>query len=196
MFLRSITFLPVKGIAGVSFLCIIMVACNQMAITYDYDKKANFKKYRTYAFSENLNNLSIKTFDKMRILRAIDNEMGFRGYETYYTTQGDTMDLLIDVQTMKSISPRTSAANTRSKKFRALGGYELSANFTTSDIDLRKYKDDALFINIIENSQRKIIWQGRCTKAIDYSLPSSERELNINYAVTKTFRYYPVRSSR
>jgi hypothetical protein len=174
----------------------ITAACSAIAVTCDYDKKAKFEKYYTYAFVNDLGKLPIKKFDKQCILQAIENEMELRGYRSLDTTGETTIDLLVDVQTKKSITASTAVKGTRSDTHYVPWGYEFSPGLTDSRLDLDAYKDDALFINVIENAQKKIIWQGRGTKAINERLPVAVREANINYAVGMIFRHYPVPSSR
>lgn len=178
-----------------SLVVIVLGGCSAIAVTCDYDKKTNFTKYKTYVFSEDLNGLSLQKSDKESILRAVDIQMEFRGYRSFYTERPDTIDLLIDIQTKKSLVNRTLVAAAQSDKLYTPWGYEFTPNFTASRIDLDKYEDDALFISIIENRQQKIIWQGRGTKVFE-DLPMAEREANINYSIGMIFRSYPVPSSR
>jgi hypothetical protein len=50
-----------------------------------------------------------------------------------------------------------------------------------------------LFINAIDKSSEKIVWQGRGTKTIDEDASPEKREKNINYAVKSIFNNYPVK---
>ena len=54
----------------------ILTSCASVSVNTDYDKKADFASFKTYAFSKtSIDKLEISDLDKKRILYAIDDAM-------------------------------------------------------------------------------------------------------------------------
>ena len=76
-----------------SFLSLI--SCTSVRVNADYDKKANFEAYKTYAyFKSGIDQAEISDLDKKRILYAIDDVMATKGF-----AKSETPDLLISIFT-------------------------------------------------------------------------------------------------
>ena len=58
-------------------------------------------------------------------------------------------------------------------------------------ISYDQYVDGTLFVNMVDNTSQKIVWQGRATKTLDLDASAEKREKNINYAVKTIFTKYP-----
>jgi hypothetical protein len=174
----------------VILLFIILVSaagCSSITTSYDYDKAADFTKYHTYNFGENTAKLEINQLDKDRIKAAIDNEMIARGY-----TKADNPDLLVDIQ-VRLKEGQTATATTTGPGMYGYGyGYRYGSGFSTTHIDVNSYIEGTLFINVGDNAEQKLIWQGRGTKTLDENASPQKREKNIKAGVTQIFTKYPV----
>ena len=83
--MKTIKFLPL-------LLLFIMGSCSSVRVASDYDKKADFSKYKTYAFFKTgIDKVEISDLDKKRILRSIEEAMNAKGF-----TKSETPDLLIN----------------------------------------------------------------------------------------------------
>ena len=57
-------------------LLFVLGSCSSVQVASDYDTKADFSRYKTYAYHKNaIDKAEISDLDKKRILRAIDDEM-------------------------------------------------------------------------------------------------------------------------
>jgi hypothetical protein len=64
-------------------------------VNSDYDKKANFASYKTYAYNKSsIDKLEISDLDKKRILYAIDDALPSKGF-----SKSDNPDVLISIFT-------------------------------------------------------------------------------------------------
>uniref|UniRef100_UPI002FDCA09A DUF4136 domain-containing protein n=1 Tax=Flavobacterium sp. TaxID=239 RepID=UPI002FDCA09A len=73
----------------------IFASCSSVRVNADYDKKANFSDYKTYAYMKNnLDNMTISDFDKKRILNAIDEVMATKGF-----TKSESPDIIVNIFT-------------------------------------------------------------------------------------------------
>jgi len=65
---------------SVLLLFVIVSSCSSVRVASDYDSKADFKQYKTFAFFKSgIDKAEISDLDKRRILRAIESELMARG---------------------------------------------------------------------------------------------------------------------
>ena len=164
------------------------VACSTVKIGFDYDKTADFSKYKTYAFSEETMKLPVNQLNLDRLIRAVENQMTVEGF-----TKSDKPDVIIDLRA-KGEEYQTATATTTG----GYGGYGYrygrwgyGGGFSTTQINYDKYVEGTLFITMIDKATDKIVWQGTGTKTLDENTSAEKREQNINYAVTQIFSNYP-----
>lgn len=77
------------------FLVVFATSCVSVRVAADYDRKANFNEYKTFAFFKpGIDQAEISDLDKKRILRAIESELLAKGF-----TKSPDPDLLISIFT-------------------------------------------------------------------------------------------------
>ena len=60
----------------------LLASCTSVRVVSDYDQKADFNTYKSYAFYKTgIDKTQISDLDKKRILRAIEAELGARGFQ-------------------------------------------------------------------------------------------------------------------
>jgi hypothetical protein len=167
---------------------LIFVSCSSIKIAYDFDKEADFSKYKTYEFSEETLNLKIDQLNRNRLIKAVETEMATKGF-----TKSENADAIIDLR-LKGKEIQTATATTTG----AYGGYGYrygrwgyGGGFANTQINYDKYVEGTLFITLIDKAGQKVIWQGTGTKTIDEKASPQKREENINYAVKQIFSNYP-----
>jgi hypothetical protein len=163
-----------------------MLSCSTLKVGYDYDKQADFTKYKTYAFSEEALNLPIDQLNRDRVLKAVEIELAAKGF-----TKSDTPDVLIDLQMKAKQETEATATNTGGMyggRYGFAGGYGYGG---TTQITYNDYLVGSLFINMVDRSTEKIVWQGRGSKTIDEDATPSQRDTNITTSVKKIFTQYP-----
>ena len=165
-------------------LVLLIPACSSITVSYDYDKTANFAAYKTYAYTPEALSLAIGDLNRDRIIASIDAEMAARGI-----TKSDSPDALIDL--IVQAKERTEATATNSGGY--YGRYGYGGGFTTTHIDYNQYVDGTLFINLIDKSTEKMVWQGRGTKTLDENASPEKKETNIKNAVKMIFAKFPVK---
>ena len=163
---------------------LLLAGCSSVTTSFDYDKSADFTKYKTYAFTEHATKMpGIQELDRDRILAAIDTEMAKRGF-----TKSDEPDALVDafVKTEEELS---ATATTPGSYGRWGYGYGWGSN--TTHIDYNKYIKGTLFVGVIDKGTDKIVWQGRGSKTLNEKVSPARKEANINSAVAAIFLKYP-----
>ena len=158
-----------------------------MKVGYEYDKQADFTKYKTYAFSEDAVNLPIEQLNRDRIIKAVETEMAAKGF-----TKSDSPDVLIDLQVKAKTETDATATNTGAGMYGGPygfgGGYGYGG---TTHVTYNEYLVGSLFINMVDKSTEKIVWQGRGSKTLDEDASPEKRETNINSGVKQIFAQYP-----
>jgi len=165
-------------------LPIVVLSCASIKTSFDYDKQADFGKYKSYRFSEETLNMPIQQLNRDRIIAAVEKEMTAKNF-----TKSETSDLILDVR-IKGEEVQTATATT-SGGYGGYGRWGYGGGFATTTVNYDKYVEGTLFVTMIDNSTEKIIWQGTGTKTLDESASAGKREQNINYAVQQIFTNYP-----
>lgn len=160
-----------------SFLSLI--SCTSVRVNADYDKKANFEAYKTYAyFKSGIDQAEISDLDKKRILYAIDDVMATKGF-----AKSETPDLLISIFTKER-----EVVDVYQNYGFGLGwgwgpgwGMGYSRAITTPE--------GTLFIDIIDAKTKELIWQGQGTGYL--SSNTDKKEERIKEFVSKILEQYP-----
>jgi hypothetical protein len=169
-------------------VCLIAIvsACSPVTISYDYDRQADFSKYKTYAFSEDALNLQVDQLNRDRILKAVETEMAAKGF-----SKSDSPDVLIDLQIKAKQEVEATATNTGGMyggRYGYGGGYGYGS---TTHVNYNEYTVGSLFVNMVDKSTEKIVWQGRGSKTLDENATPTQRDTNINNGVKQIFTQYP-----
>ena len=172
------------------FLFVTLVAsCSSIKVSYDYDKSADFNKYKTYSYTEDALKLGISELNRDRMLKAIDAELTARGL-----SKSDSPDAWIDLSVKSQEKTQATATNNNMGMYRGRYGY--GGGYTTTSINYEQYVEGTLFITLIDKTTEKVAWQGRGTKTIDEDASPEKREKNINWAVKSIFEKYPVKPAK
>jgi hypothetical protein len=180
LILYSVTFVIISALA---------VACSTpLSVTSDYDKSADFQRYKTFAFRQAPSDKqSVSQLNQDRITNAIRSEMMNKGFQENIAEP----ELIIHVATIlknkQSVTATTNYYGYGSVYRPYYWNGINSASFTTYDI--HNYKDGSLIIEIINARTEKLLWEGIGNKEIDG--PVAEPDKAIQAAVTTIMKSFP-----
>jgi hypothetical protein len=165
------------------------MACSTVKVAYDYDKQADFSKYKTYVISEEtLKMEGVNQLNRDRIIAAVEKQMAAKGF-----TKAENADVILDVR-IKGEEIQTATATSTG----GYGGYGYGygrwgygGGFSTTTVNYDKYVEGTLFVTLVDKATEKIAWQGTGTKTVEENASAEKREQNIDYAVTQIFTNYP-----
>jgi len=157
-------------------LCICLgflgVACSSsFKISSDYDKQANFANYKTYKFTDETNNLPMTELNRRRLLTAASTALAAKGF-----TPSDNPDVLVNIQA--NIANKQTATAYNNNYYGSGYAYRWGGGFSTTTINVEDYKEGTLFMDIIDNKNKQLVWQGRGTGVIDDNIDKREGEIN------------------
>ena len=167
-------------------LLFVLVSCSSVSVNYDYDKKVDFKQFKTYAFLKSgIDKAEISDLDKKRILRSIDEAMVIKGF-----SKSETPDMLISIFTKEN--QRVDVYNQNGfgwgwnwSPFWGMGiGYSTVA--TTPE--------GTLFIDVLDAKTKELVWQGEGTGYLTKN--TDEKDARIKEFVDKILAQYPPGSSK
>jgi hypothetical protein len=164
------------------FILSALASCSSVQVNTDYDKKADFANYKTYAFTEESLKMPIGQLNQDRMITAVETELAAKGF-----TKSDTPDMLVDLLLKTQQHTEATATNMGGR----YGRYGWAGGMSTTSIDYTTYTDGTLIITFIDKSNEKIFWQGRGTKTLEENTNASKKEQNINYAVKTIIAKYP-----
>ena len=167
-------------------MILIFADCSTVKIGFDYDKQADFSKYKTYTISEETMKMPLNQLNRDRIISAVEAEMAAKGF-----TKSESPDVILDIR-VKGEEVQTATATTSGPGY-GYGYYRwgYGGGFATTTVNYDKYVEGTMFITLVDRVSEKIVWQGTGTKTVDENASAEKREENINYAVKQIFTNYP-----
>lgn len=173
-----------KTIKILPFILLFLIAsCSSVSVNSDYDKNTTFDNYKTYAYNKTrIDKVEISDLDKKRILRSIDEVMTTKGF-----TKSETPDLLINFFTKEREQVDVNQFN--------MGwgfGWGWGWNpwmWGGNNINVSKYVEGTLTIDIIDAKKKELIWQGIGEGALTKC--TEKKDENIKAFVTKILEQYP-----
>lgn len=181
--MKALKLLPLLGV----FL--ILASCSTVRVASDYDQNVNFNEYKTYAFYKpGIDEAAISDLDKKRILRAIDAEMSSKGF-----TKSKNPAILISIFTKAQERVSVYQNNFGYGGF----GYGGFGRFGYGGFGYNGFGNNAytrtegtLYIDIIDKSNKQLIWQGQGTAPLTNS-SVEKREARIQKIVNEIMQVYP-----
>jgi hypothetical protein len=164
-------------------ILIVLMACSSIKVSYDYDRQADFSKYKTYAFSEESMDMGLDQLNRDRVIDAVKNQMALKGF-----IQSHTPEVVVDIHVKGEKKTTATATTTGTPRMYRYGGY------ATTQVTYDEYIEGTMFITLVDKAEDKIIWQGIGTKTIDENASPEKREESINSSVEKIMANYPPES--
>lgn len=174
--MKTLKFIPV-------LLVLLLVSCNAILVNSDFDKTADFSKFKTFAFYKNgIDKVEISDLDKKRILRSIENQMLKKGF-----TKSENPDLLVNFFTKERQQVDVNQFNTGWGYGWGFGWnpWMFGGNHTA----INSYSEGTLFIDLIDAKQKEMIWQGDGQGNLTQK--SNDKDGLIDEFVTKILAQYP-----
>lgn len=176
----------------ITSVLILLVAfttsCSSVRVAADYDQRANFAQYRTFAFFKpGIDQAEISDLDKRRILRAIESEMIAKGF-----SKSEDPDLLVSIFTKTRENINVYQNNMMGWGWGMgwhpwmWGGMGPTTVGTSSD--------GTLYIDFIDAEAKELVWQGMGTASLARDVEKKQRR--INQIVKKMLDTYPPKIKR
>lgn len=152
-------------------------------VTYDYDKRADFTRLKTYAWGRNtgLND----ELNAQRIVAAVDAQLAVKGLKP--AEVGARPDIMVSYQVKFNTTKELSGFATGSGPF-GWGGVR------SGSARVNEITEGTLVVSIADAAGGAVVWRGSASKAVDAKADPEKREKNITKATEKLFRNYPYKA--
>ena len=166
-------------------------------IRADYDKAADFGKYRTYNFvaATGTGSTDAKSLAQQILQSAASREMQSRGY-----TKADNADLLINFK--GKLEEKTDIESTPAPMYGAGWGYRGyygapygAYGYGGTEVSTRRYNVGTLVMDIVDREKKQVVFQGGAEQEVTKKM-LEDREALLNGAVASIFAKYPFRAGQ
>lgn len=172
-------------------LIVFLASCSSVRVLSDYDQKADFNGYTSYAFYKTgIDKAQISDLDKKRILRAIETEMGSRGF-----VKSENPNLLVSIFTKEQ--ERVDVYNNNFGWGGAWGwGYNPWAwgpgfGWGWGGPSVSTSTQGSLYIDLIDTKTNELVWQGKGEGTLANTSNVAKKEQRIKEFVSKILEQYP-----
>jgi hypothetical protein len=163
--------------ATLTGLVLLGGAALAQSVTYDFDKAANFARFRTYTWTRGTN-VTDQLLHK-RIVHAIDTALASKGFGM--VESGAEADVLV-------------AYHANFDTELEINGTGWGPRFGAGRSGTARAEEvliGSLTVEMSEAKSNSIVWRGIATKEIDVRAKPEKRDKNINQAAEKLFKNYP-----
>ena len=171
-----------KKVLYLALLVAFISSCSSaFKVTNDYDRSVDFNKFTTYNFTQEALDLPINSFNKTRVLNAIEEQMELKGFK-----KTDDPQILINLHVKAQVKVEASA---NTNYYGGSHRYRYGGGFSTTTVNVNEYVEGTLFIDLIDKPEDVLIWQAICVGTLDQS--SKKMAQKIDDTILKAFSKYP-----
>ncbi|MFK7114538.1 DUF4136 domain-containing protein [Flavobacterium oreochromis] len=158
----------------------ILTACSSVHVNTDYDKRARFDQYKTFAYLKSgIDKAEISDLDKKRILYALDETLTTKGF-----TKSENADILISFFTKEK--ERVDYYNNNwgwnmGWNNPWWGSFSYSMPITSIE--------GTLIIDVIDAKTKELIWQGKGSGQLTEDV--NKKDARIKEFVSRILEKYP-----
>jgi Domain of unknown function (DUF4136) len=175
------------GILALGLLLAPAVAAAQK-VSYDYEKSADFKSFKTYAHKDGTK-VGQELIDS-RIVAAIDTEMAAKGFTKSESNPDVYVVYHVAFDKQKDISTFSSGYGGGYGPYGwGWGGAGWAGGTTHTQV--RDILVGTLVIDMADAKKNQLVWRGMGVKEVDTQAKPEKRDKSINNAVKKIFKNYP-----
>ena len=162
--------------ATTACLALLGTILSAQSVTFDFDRSANFTRFKTYAWVRGTN--LEDQLNHQRIVRAVDGQLAARGFSQVEATGNP--DVLVAYH----------ASFDKNLQINAFGsGPRIGFRSGTATVD--EIVVGTLAIDMLDGRTREIVWRGIASKELDAKASPEKKEKGINKAAEKIFKNYP-----
>jgi hypothetical protein len=143
------------------FSVVLLSSCNSVKVVVDYDSKADFNSYKTFAFYKpGIDKAAISDLDKKRVLRAIESELLAKGF-----MKAENPDMLVSFFTKSRERVNVNVNNNTGFGW-GFGWNPWMMNGMNNNINISQFTEGTLFVDFIDAKKKELVWQGIGTGAL------------------------------
>lgn len=179
-----------KKLIVVAVALVVAVGCSSMKISNDYDRQADFSKYKTYTWRDSDTNVAdTDPFAHERFMSAVDRQLAAKGFSkassdpdvvvTYHAEdkQGMSLDTTYMGGGWGGYGPGWG--------WGGRGGMGMGSTTTT----VRQYTIGTVVLDMWDAKEKRLVWRGTASDTVSDNPDKSASK--IQKAAEKLFKNYP-----
>jgi len=173
-------------LAPLVLLLAVPVLLSAQKTSFDFDRTADFSKYRTFAWEEGTP--APDAFLHKRIVAAIESQLAARGLTRAETHPDVYVRYHVALDTRKTITGSNGDG---------FGPFGWGVGGTGRvDLEMNQLLIGTLLIDVADAAKRELVWRGMAVGDIDIHAKPEKRDASITKAVTKLLKNYPPPAAR
>ncbi|MDT8415682.1 MAG: DUF4136 domain-containing protein [Flavobacteriaceae bacterium] len=164
------------------FALSFLLACGPK-VSYDFDNRADFSKYRTFNFYPELKS-GLSELDEKRVIDQLERQLSVKGIR-----RGDNPDFFVNFYTSQFETPSQQSVGIGFGTFGRRSGGTVSTGFPVGGNVLNQ-RITIDFVDVTSGSQ---VWQGQLASKVKARANPEEREIYYANLIGKILAKYPPR---
>lgn len=165
----------------VFFILLGLMSCNTVRVTHDYDRQAEFNKYKTFSFHQKgIDALKMNDLDKRRIVIAIDENLKSKGMTLALKSKADIIiNIYASNKTRVDVDPWYNP-------------WWTYGPYWGNRLNIRSYKEGSIVVDLIDRQKNTLVWQGvgkglniSNIKAKEKAIPKAINEIMVAFPPQK-----------
>ena len=159
-------------------------------VSYNFDQKADFSKYKTYKWVQVKGGEQVNELMAQQITGAFDKQLALKGLSK---ATGDTADLFVAYQVAVNQEKQMTTFDSGYGMGPGWGGRYYGGAYgggmstsTTSTIHV-----GSVVLDMYDAAQKQLVWRGIASKQIDEKAKPEKRQKNLDKAFQKLLKNYP-----
>ncbi len=182
-----------KRAASIFFALLLVIAGAARAqdVRYNFDKSADFAKFKTYKWVELKDATKVDDITDKQIKQSIDSVLVTKGLEK---TNSDDADLYIGYQTAIGQEKQYTSFNSGWGYGPGWGGGWYGGggmNSSTTTGTTSTIYTGQLALDMYDRNGHDLVWRGVASKTIDTKAKPEKRQKNLDKAAAKMLKNYP-----
>jgi hypothetical protein len=194
--MRNAVGIPfMKGyLHSIGIIASVLAACSTLRVSSDYDPKANFSQYRTYAWPKEHASMAVDISGvpsgliEQRIRSAVDAQLQVKGLRKVKDEERPDLYVYDHV--------------TQRQKLESYGaGFGLGYGYgygpwgvggiASPIYNIRQYTEGTLVLDLVNAQNHQLVWRGIASDIVEEPKKSAEK---IHHAVAETLKEFPPQS--
>lgn len=171
-------------------LLAIATVAQAQDIRYNFDKSADFSKYKTYKWVDNKNSDQLDDLTKKDLEAAIEAALAKKGLTK---AAGDSADLYLgyqaSVSTEKQVNTFDSGYGAGPGWYGPYGYGGWGGGMSTSTTST--IYNGTIVVDMYDVVKKSLVWRGAASKSLDPKAKPDKRQKNMAKAFEKLFKNYP-----
>ena len=167
---------------------LLLTACAQDPVSFDYDQSAYLKTLKTYAISAPTTDGGFLSLDNSRIETALRSALAARQMQE---VPADKADFLVSYRVEPDRQLDTSGVSFGfgvSSGGGGMGGVGVGAS---TGPKAREVVEGKLVVDVVDPRKKQVVWSARANENLTDSMNAAKRDKLISFLVTTMFERFP-----